>query len=435
MISQTLIAGQVVYLQVNAFGTATGAYTVVAHKATTSTQNVTVNKDQSGNTLSSTTGYSQVSSSTSQSSSTSSNGDTVITNTTTVIWQQNGGSTSTALNLPVDTATAGTIANSGQTVYYKFTAATAGTYSFYTTGSMDTMGTLYNSSNSSLANNDDASSANRNFMIRQSLTAGQVVYLQVAAFSGTGSYTVFAHKATTTTSNVTVNQDTLGNTLTSTSGYTQVSSSSSQSTTTAVNGDITITNTTTVVWHKPVPASFITKVDQYLVQDIIASNAAARGGTANLVADTNSADQTKINAAVQYCSDNQGLTHQNIGNNGQILAQNYFSSETYTDAEASALATSINNQWLNEKSGYDIMLKNGITAGQIMAGNTVTVSGTTYGFSGPWVVGHYALIANGGGDGIVSNTTSISPYALSKSVVVGVVIDNNGLVWAGGNFY
>ena len=90
----------------------------------------------------------------------------------------------------------GTIA-AGDEYIYQFTAPSAGTYVFYTTGSMDTYGHLYsNQSLSSQISTDDDSGENRNFKIEKNMSSGETVYLKVRGYSSstTGSYTVYASR-------------------------------------------------------------------------------------------------------------------------------------------------------------------------------------------------------------------------------------------------
>ena len=85
----------------------------------------------------------------------------------------------------------------GEYHWYKFTATTAGTYSFYTENSIDTVGELFSSvvaarsTTGRLAYNDDGD-AGYNFTINYDLSAGQVVYLRVrgCGWSSTGNYTL-----------------------------------------------------------------------------------------------------------------------------------------------------------------------------------------------------------------------------------------------------
>lgn len=69
----------------------------------------------------------------------------------------------------------------------------------------------------------------------------------------TNTTTVTWHKPVTMTKNVTINDDDNGNALTSTSGYKEITIGKVvQTKITAKNGDVTITNTTTNIWHKPI---------------------------------------------------------------------------------------------------------------------------------------------------------------------------------------
>lgn len=74
--------------------------------------------------------------------------------------------------------------NVGEYHWFKFTAPTAGTYSFYTENSGDTVGELFStvvparSMNGLLISNDDGGTG-LNFKIEYTLTAGQIVYLRI----------------------------------------------------------------------------------------------------------------------------------------------------------------------------------------------------------------------------------------------------------------
>ena len=68
-------------------------------------------------------------------------------------------------------------------------------YTFYTTGSFDTYGELYNSSGSLLLSNDDMSTYNMNFKLTPTynLVAGDTYYIKITGYSsGTGSYMLHA---------------------------------------------------------------------------------------------------------------------------------------------------------------------------------------------------------------------------------------------------
>ena len=85
----------------------------------------------------------------------------------------------------------GTIAASGDKTIYVFSAPRTGLYTFYTSGSLDTQGTLYNVSRSVISYNDDmnASANEYNFKITAKLVQGQTYYLKVNAYgTNTGDY-------------------------------------------------------------------------------------------------------------------------------------------------------------------------------------------------------------------------------------------------------
>jgi hypothetical protein len=91
--------------------------------------------------------------------------------------------TGQALDAIIDTA--------GEYVYFVFTATESKTYTFQSTGSYDTYGYLYNSSQSQLSSNDDNGDGN-NFKITRSMSAGETVYIAVRMYSSsdTGTFTV-----------------------------------------------------------------------------------------------------------------------------------------------------------------------------------------------------------------------------------------------------
>lgn len=97
---------------------------------------------------------------------------------------------STASRIYVNTTYAWSINPAGDMDYAKFRVPSAGTFTVYTTGSMDSYGRLYNSSGSLLKSNDDQSSSNYNFKIQyEAKTAGDY-YIRVNHYSryGTGTY-------------------------------------------------------------------------------------------------------------------------------------------------------------------------------------------------------------------------------------------------------
>ncbi len=76
----------------------------------------------------------------------------------------------------------------GNETMCKFVAPSAGTYTFTTTGSKDTVGTLYNSSKSELTDDDDSGDGS-NFKIEYTLSSGQTVYIGVKYYSDSVSGT------------------------------------------------------------------------------------------------------------------------------------------------------------------------------------------------------------------------------------------------------
>lgn len=102
-----------------------------------------------------------------------------------------------AFDLAYNKWTRGCIPNANDFVWYKFTANIPeahngnciGNYTFFTSGSLDTMGYLYNESGTQIGYNDDSNG--RNFAISATLTLGETYYLMVKAWSSnTGSYKV-----------------------------------------------------------------------------------------------------------------------------------------------------------------------------------------------------------------------------------------------------
>ena len=84
-----------------------------------------------------------------------------------------------------------TITTGGQIVYFAFTPTTTGSFTIQSTGSGDTYGRLYSSTQSSLTTNDDGGDG-RNFKITYTMTAGTTYYVAVKFFSSstTGTFKV-----------------------------------------------------------------------------------------------------------------------------------------------------------------------------------------------------------------------------------------------------
>ncbi|MBO5407801.1 MAG: leucine-rich repeat domain-containing protein [Clostridia bacterium] len=81
------------------------------------------------------------------------------------------------------------ITTSGEYIYFEFVPKLSKTYKFYSTGSKDTYGYLYNSNRSQITSNDDSGDGN-NFYISYNLTAGNTYYLAVKLYSGTGDFSI-----------------------------------------------------------------------------------------------------------------------------------------------------------------------------------------------------------------------------------------------------
>ena len=108
-----------------------------------------------------------------------------------------GNSTKDAIDLTYNRWTLGCIPNANDFVWYKFVAnvdeahngTCIGNYTFYTSGSLDTVGYLYDKDANQIAYNDDRNGFN--FAISANLTYGETYYLKVRAYSSkTGSYKV-----------------------------------------------------------------------------------------------------------------------------------------------------------------------------------------------------------------------------------------------------
>ena len=84
-----------------------------------------------------------------------------------------------------------TITTGGQIVYFAFTPTTSGSFTIQSTGSGDTYGTLYSSTQSSLTTNDNNGDGS-NFKITYTMTAGTTYYVAVKFYgsSTTGTFKV-----------------------------------------------------------------------------------------------------------------------------------------------------------------------------------------------------------------------------------------------------
>ena len=97
-----------------------------------------------------------------------------------------------ATNLSLGSSRSGQIRPGSDIDYFKIQVSKSGVLTVYTTGSLDTRGTLQNSSGTSLVRNLDDGSGN-NFKIERSVRAG-TYYIKVESYrSYTGSYTIRTH--------------------------------------------------------------------------------------------------------------------------------------------------------------------------------------------------------------------------------------------------
>ncbi len=101
-----------------------------------------------------------------------------------------GDTAADATPLPLDSSLAGEIETSTDVDYFRIEVNGPGTLVVHTTGSLDTMGELQDSSGAILASNDDAAGNNTNFRIKHAVTAG-TYYIKVRGYDvDTGTYTV-----------------------------------------------------------------------------------------------------------------------------------------------------------------------------------------------------------------------------------------------------
>ncbi len=92
--------------------------------------------------------------------------------------------------------------SSDEMKYYRFVPTVSGTYHFYTTGSMDTYGRLFDSSGEELTHNDDSSSS-LNFSFSETLSAYEEYYIGVKSYSGSGYALLYVEAPAETTTTVT----------------------------------------------------------------------------------------------------------------------------------------------------------------------------------------------------------------------------------------
>ena len=118
---------------------------------------------------------------------------TVFPNSNVTLWAKwllGGVSFLSALPLTLNSVESVVISTSNQEVYYKFTPTLSGSYVFSSSGSRDTIGYLY-SSTQTLITEADSGGTSLNFSISRSLTANTLYYLKVRIkATGTGSFTI-----------------------------------------------------------------------------------------------------------------------------------------------------------------------------------------------------------------------------------------------------
>jgi hypothetical protein len=97
-----------------------------------------------------------------------------------------------ATSMSTSDSQSGTIETGGDMDWFKVYLSSAGELNVYSTGSTDVKATLYNSSQTELANDDDGGDSS-NFSITEDVTNAGYYYIKVEAYSSTatGSYTIF----------------------------------------------------------------------------------------------------------------------------------------------------------------------------------------------------------------------------------------------------
>ena len=114
-----------------------------------------------------------------------------------------------AYRVLMHTKTPGAINMSGDIDFFVFTPTTSGVYLIYTTSSTDTMGYLYNASQTLLVQNNDASLSGNDFAFKYNLEANKTYYIKVTGYSSstTGAYTLNISKDFYGASLASYNQD------------------------------------------------------------------------------------------------------------------------------------------------------------------------------------------------------------------------------------
>ena len=100
-----------------------------------------------------------------------------------------GNARSSATRVALPSTTAGRIETGSDLDYFRFEVSVAGTVGIHTSGSLDTLGVLYDADGDALGNNDD-SGAGRNFRIERNLAAG-TYFVRVGSYrTRTGTYSL-----------------------------------------------------------------------------------------------------------------------------------------------------------------------------------------------------------------------------------------------------
>ncbi|MBO4954170.1 MAG: leucine-rich repeat domain-containing protein [Clostridia bacterium] len=105
-----------------------------------------------------------------------------------------------------------TTIENGQLVYFEFVPNRSKEYHFYTIGSKDTYGYLYDASKSQLGNNNDGGEGN-NFYISYNLTAGETYYIAAKIYNGSGTFTLVVEEPVDYRINEITIKDMSGNSL------------------------------------------------------------------------------------------------------------------------------------------------------------------------------------------------------------------------------
>ena len=100
-----------------------------------------------------------------------------------------------ATELTLNTSVSGTIDSASDVDYFSLDISTPTFVAIFTTGNLNTLGTLYDGTNNFLQN-DNSSGVDGNFLIRDRLNPG-TYYIQVGSF-GTGNYVLHVDVVTTT---------------------------------------------------------------------------------------------------------------------------------------------------------------------------------------------------------------------------------------------